>query len=301
MQQPPDPHRAATPRKFRSKRRAAESGTDTAPASPKQREDWWIVAARKGPPAEPADEGAPVGTGGEPPARRWKPPAGWLWALPVLVALIALLLVGRSLYRDFQLREAERRHAEAERKELEEHPLPRQYRDLIEEHAAFYELEPSLVAAVILRESSFNPDAVSRLGARGLMQLMPDTAAWIAEKLGEEYTPDRSFDPGTNIRFGCWYLNYLSNRYEGDHTKTISAYHAGPGNVDAWLRNPKYSPDGVTLETIATGGTSEYVGKVLRARQVYQKRYYSDSEAPPSETAADAGADLLPIAPLPTP
>ena len=148
---------------------------------------------------------------------------------------------------------------------------------MIVQYSLAQKLDPALVSAIILCESSFNPKAESYLGARGLMQLMEDTAGWIAHKLDEDdasYTFDRLYDAETNIRFGTWYLGYLSRRFDGDATKIVCAYHAGQGNVDAWLKNPKYSRDGVTLDTIPTDDTSRYANRVLRARDVYRKYYF---------------------------
>ena len=109
------------------------------------------------------------------------------------------------------------------------------------------------------------------------MQLMPDTAEWVAHKLGEDgadYSFDKLYDPQTNIRFGTWYLGYLSRRFDGDATKIVCAYHAGQGNVDSWLKNPQYSSDGVTLDIIPTKDTATYASRVLRARDIYRKYYF---------------------------
>ena len=119
------------------------------------------------------------------------------------------------------------------------------------------------------------------------MQLMEDTAAWVAHKLDEDggdYSFDRLYDPETNIRYGTWYLGYLSRRFEGDATKIVCAYHAGQGNVDAWLANPLYSSDGVTLDTIPTQDTAAYASRVLRARDVYRKYYFPADETQPAES-----------------
>lgn len=121
------------------------------------------------------------------------------------------------------------------------------------------------------------------------MQLMEDTAQWIAHRLGEDgdgYSFDALYDPVTNIRFGTWYLGYLSKRFGGDATKIVCAYHAGQGNVDSWLQNPLYSPDGVTLASIPTEDTAAYASRVLRARDVYRKYYYP-AEAPAPDAAVD--------------
>ncbi|MBQ9008588.1 MAG: dephospho-CoA kinase [Clostridia bacterium] len=201
----------------------------------------------------------------------------------ILFALILLMLVLATVsgVRSFTRYQAEKRRIAAEEAERAQHPL--YYGDLILQYSASQNLDPALVAGVILCESSFNPKAVSSLGARGLMQLMEDTAAWIAHKLGEDtkaYSFDRLYDPETNIRFGTWYLGYLSRRYNGDAKKVVCAYHAGQGNVDAWLKKPEYSEDGVNLTTIPTEDTSRYAGRVLKAKAVYEKYYFDRQNDP---------------------
>ena len=193
-----------------------------------------------------------------------------------LALTLILLIVGSvSITRTYLAHQEERRRLEAEAAERAQHPL--YYADTITAYADAQELDPALVAAVILCESSYDPKAESRLGARGLMQLMPDTAEWVAHKLGEDgadYSFDNLYDPQTNIRFGTWYLGYLSRRFNGDATKIVCAYHAGQGNVDSWLKNPQYSSDGVTLDVIPTQDTATYASRVLRARDIYRKYYF---------------------------
>ena len=191
------------------------------------------------------------------------------------LALILLIVGSVSITRTYLAHQEERRRLEAEAAERAQHPL--YYADTITAYADAQELDPALVAAVILCESSYDPKAESRLGARGLMQLMPDTAEWVAHKLGEDgadYAFDNLYDPQTNIRFGTWYLGYLSRRFNGDATKIVCAYHAGQGNVDSWLKNPQYSSDGVTLDVIPTQDTATYASRVLRARDIYRKYYF---------------------------
>ena len=191
------------------------------------------------------------------------------------LALILLIVGSVSITRTYLAHQEERRRLEAEAAERAQHPL--YYADTITAYADAQELDPALVAAVILCESSYDPKAESRLGARGLMQIMPDTAEWVAHKLGEDgadYSFDNLYDPQTNIRFGTWYLGYLSRRFNGDATKIVCAYHAGQGNVDSWLKNPQYSSDGVTLDVIPTQDTATYASRVLRARDIYRKYYF---------------------------
>ena len=220
-------------------------------------------------------------------SRRRSPLAAFFAQLPpamraVLIALCALVFItcAAAITRNYLAAQEERRRLEAEAAERAQHPLV--YADFITAYAAAQSLDPALVCAIILCESSYNPKAESYLGARGLMQLMEDTAGWIAHKLDEDdasYTFDRLYDPETNIRFGTWYLGYLSRRFGGDPVKIVCAYHAGQGNVDAWLKNPEYSRDGVTLDVIPTKDTSAYASRVLRARDVYRKYYFPGPQA----------------------
>lgn len=158
---------------------------------------------------------------------------------------------------------------------------PMKYEDVIDKYSAEYQLDPALVCAVIYTESKFDPDAVSVDGARGLMQVMPETGEWIAAKLGMRatYDVDKLFEPDTNVRFGCWLLNYLYSRFDGDSRKALAAYNAGQGNVDKWLTQPECSSDGVTLDHIPFRETRNYVKKVKAAHDIYLERYYSDDAA----------------------
>ena len=105
------------------------------------------------------------------------------------------------------------------------------------------------------------------------MQLLPDTADWIAGKFDESYVEGCLFDPDTNIKYGCWYLGFLIRRYEGNLACAVAAYHAGQGTVDGWLSNPEYSPDGAVLQAIPSQATDTYVKRVLRYYEKYQELY----------------------------
>ena len=150
---------------------------------------------------------------------------------------------------------------------------PMDYEAQVRRCALRFGLQPAYIAGVILAESDFDPQAVSSANAQGLMQLLPATAEWIAGKLDEDYVEGCLFDPDTNLRYGSWYLGFLMRRYNGDMRCASSAYHAGQGNVDKWLQNPEYSPDGLTLAVIPYENTDTYVQRVLRYYEKYSELY----------------------------
>ncbi len=157
------------------------------------------------------------------------------------------------------------------------------YEDQIRYYAAVNNIDPAFVAAIIKRESDYDPRAVSSAGARGLMQIMPENIDWLAGKVGlYDYAVDTLFDAEENIKMGCWYLGYLSRLFDGDPITVACAYHAGQGNVrDHWL--PKYSANGktLTLDEIPMDNTKYYARKVLEAYAIYQQHHYKtpDSDA----------------------
>ena len=159
------------------------------------------------------------------------------------------------------------------RSELTVTTYPMEYEDLIRKYSADNGLEPAYVASVILAESSYRPDAVSSVNAQGLMQILPDTGEWLSGKFDEEYVEGCLFDPETNLRYGCWYLGWLMNRYDGSMECASSAYHQGQGTVDKWLENPEYSQDGRTLSVIPSDATQTYVNRILKYYEKYEEIY----------------------------
>jgi len=150
---------------------------------------------------------------------------------------------------------------------------PVEYQDLIRTYAADNNLDPAYVAAVVLAESSYRVDAVSSVNAQGLMQILPATGEWLSGKFDEEYVEGCLFDPETNLRYGCWYLGWLMDRYGGDMSCASSAYHQGQGTVDGWLKNPEYSKDGRTLSSIPSDATRTYVDRILKYYEKYKEIY----------------------------
>lgn len=150
---------------------------------------------------------------------------------------------------------------------------PLQYRTIIEAHSVNYGLEPALVAAVIYTESRFDPNAESSAGAVGLMQLLPETAQGIADRTGGgKFQTNDLYDPELNLRYGCWYLTTLRDKY-ADHPQALelalAAYNAGQGNVDRWL---DATPVGQPVR-IRFRETRDYVQRVEALRLIYQQAY----------------------------
>lgn len=146
------------------------------------------------------------------------------------------------------------------------------YTDLIRQYSAEYDLEPSFVAGVIHTESKFKADAVSRVGARGLMQIMPETGEEIAKALGEPFDVDRLFDPETSIRYGCFYLRQQMNRFDQNKAVTLAAYNAGPHRVAQWLSEYGLDSRG-RIAYIPFEETRNYVDRVFRAQENYETLY----------------------------
>lgn len=151
---------------------------------------------------------------------------------------------------------------------------PLHYFDTVEEYAERYELDPYLVLSIMKNESKFNPEAVSKKEARGLMQIAPITGEWASEKLNiEGYSSEMLFSPELNIQIGCWYLSMLNNQFNNELELIIAAYNAGSGNVSKWLNNSEFSSDGQSLDYIPFGETRIYLQKVLRDYERYKRIY----------------------------
>ncbi len=150
---------------------------------------------------------------------------------------------------------------------------PRGYAEIVETTAREHGISPSFVYAVIECESGFDKKAVSSVGARGLMQIMPETFLWLQTKTGEELSEDSLFEPETNIEYGCYLYSILFKEF-GNEKAVVAAYHAGFGNVRKWLKDERYSSDGKTLSDIPFPSTKHYVNKVIKTRNIYEKLYF---------------------------
>ena len=148
---------------------------------------------------------------------------------------------------------------------------PVKYKNLAELHASAYDVDTSLVLAIIRCESSFDPEAESSAGAKGLMQLTEETFYDVREMLddGEEITYESHWkDPDTNIKYGTKYISFLLDYYDGDTVSALAAYNAGMGNVNNWLGADKQ----LEINKIGFEETEDYVNKVLEAQKYYDKQ-----------------------------
>ena len=144
------------------------------------------------------------------------------------------------------------------------------YAKIINEISAEYNVDPSVVFAVAEVESHYNPKAESKVGAIGIMQLMPKTATWIAQCLSiEEFKEEDLYDAQTNIRFGAWYLSYLYTVFKEDW-QVFAAYNAGEGVVKNWIEDENFKK-----EDIPYSETAFYVKKVERAAARYAKKNFA--------------------------
>lgn len=150
---------------------------------------------------------------------------------------------------------------------------PLEYQPMIERYAQANQLDPMVVAALIRNESHFDPDALSKQGARGLMQIMPETGAWIAGQMQIPYSDEQLWDPNYNIKLGSWYLNNLSHEFDGDLVLALASYNAGRSNVRKWLDEDRWTGEHATLRQIPFAETRAYVAKVLRDVEVYRWIY----------------------------
>lgn len=159
------------------------------------------------------------------------------------------------------------------REQIDLYRYPVKYSQIVEKCADEYDVPCEMIYAVIHTESAFTPDAVSHVGAKGLMQIIDETNEWIAFATGEEVMAERIFEPEFNIRRGTWLLSYLYKKF-GAWEESLAAYNAGIGRVQGWLSDPKYSTDGVTLDHIPFSETREYVKRVITASEKYRELYF---------------------------
>jgi soluble lytic murein transglycosylase len=157
---------------------------------------------------------------------------------------------------------------------VEQVSLPLKHADVIRSQARDKDLDPALIAAVIYTESRFR-DQTSPAGAKGLMQIMPATADYIARKSGgSAFEQGDLATPRINIAYGSWYLRYLLDRYGNNELLALAAYNGGEGKVDEWMvaaqeRGERFR----AADHIPFPETRDYVERVFDARRQYRREY----------------------------
>ena len=194
--------------------------------------------------------------------RRARRPGRTRRVVAVSVALLVGTLAAVVAAREERLSDA-----------LRELTLPLRHEDVIRQQAEDKDLDPALIAAIIYEESRFR-DATSRAGAKGLMQIVPGTARFIASRSGGAAFELRDLGtPQVNIAYGSWYLRYLLDRYDEDEELAIAAYNAGAQNVDRWVERAGGTDGFDREEHIGFPETRSYVAGVLERRYQYAEHY----------------------------
>jgi soluble lytic murein transglycosylase len=136
------------------------------------------------------------------------------------------------------------------------------------------QLNPLLVTALIRQESRFEPKIRSVAGATGLMQVMPDTGSWIAEKIQlKKYNLE---NPDDNVKLGTWFLDYTHQEYNNNSMLAVASYNAGPGNVSDWLAKYGLGDPDAFIEVIPFAETKGYVEAVFSNYWNYLRLYNPD-------------------------
>jgi soluble lytic murein transglycosylase len=146
------------------------------------------------------------------------------------------------------------------------YPMP--FLDIVLARSQETGLDPAYVYGLIRQESRFISDARSNVGASGLMQLMPNTARWVARKLALDYKPEQIVDPTFNVKLGTGYLKLVLDDFGGSQAMAAAAYNAGPSRPRRWREGPVVEP-AVWAENIPFNETRDYVKKVLSNAAVY--------------------------------
>lgn len=149
---------------------------------------------------------------------------------------------------------------------------PMKMSETVTTYSSKYNVDKSLVYAIIKTESGFDKNAKSDAGALGLTQITPETFTWLQSKSGEKLETRDLYKEDVSIKYGCIFLGMLLEEF-GNTKTAVAAYHAGRGKVNKWLKDKNYSKDGKTLDKIPSRNTNHYVSKVLRAINIYKNLY----------------------------
>jgi len=151
--------------------------------------------------------------------------------------------------------------------------FPLAFKAQVQQNAKRQKLNPAIIFGLIRRESAFNKNARSPVGARGLMQIMPKTGQQIARELKEKWkSTNELLNPTTNLKYGSYYYKKLLNQFGGHYALAAAAYNAGPHRVNRWLPAANTMAADIWIETIPFKETRAYVSAVLTYALIYQKQ-----------------------------
>lgn len=165
------------------------------------------------------------------------------------------------------------------------YPWP--YRTEITRAAKRLDMDPYLLAALVRVESRFNAGAESSVGARGLMQVMPETAIWTAQQIGiQGFHENQLYQPEVNLLIGSWYLDHLFEDFQGNQITGLAAYNAGRSNVHAWLGTGQWRGTIADVRNVPFPETQLYLRAVIRNYDIYKYLYADQGSkaAPPGGT-----------------
>ena len=151
---------------------------------------------------------------------------------------------------------------------------PTKYNEYVEKYSKENNVDKYMIYAIIKAESNFKSDVKSNSNAIGLMQLIENTAVEMSNLIKQDEITEKSlYDPEMNIKLGISYYSYLLKHYRGNNILALTAYNAGMGNVDNWIKKGVIKSDGSDIENIPYKETNNYVRKILRDYKFYVKLY----------------------------
>ncbi len=184
-----------------------------------------------------------------------------------LVISVAIILLMVLLFNEFNVYNL-----------IKKQMYKQEYSEYVNKYAELYEIDPMWIYAIIKVESNFNKDATSGSGAKGLMQLMDNTASDLAKELSIfNFDSNMLYDPEINIMLGTMYFSKLLVKYNDNYALAIAAYNGGIGNVDNWIKNGIIESDGSNIENVPYKETNMYVRKTLNAYSAYVELYNKSS------------------------
>lgn len=179
--------------------------------------------------------------------------------IKILTILLIIILLFFAFYKIFNIEE-----------NILLYLYPEKYEAYVYKYSEELNIDPMLTFAIIKTESNFEEEIESKSGAIGLMQLMENTAKEQAEKLDMEYTKEMLYNPESNLKLGLNYFNTLLDYFDQNYILAFTAYNAGLGNVQKWIKEGTIKEDGTDIENIPFKETNMYVRKIIKNYEIYK-------------------------------